>query len=115
MGQSQRNQYFEGFRLVNQHVCYCRSYSPVRQRMYCRCGYSTITQINVDFIESILSRVFYREFIVYYKVLFYHMDKKKLGMYTIVVFTKKQKQEEIILCAMYCGKKRNFYLIRQKH
>ena len=28
---------------------------------------------------------------------------------------KKQKQEEIILCAMYCGKKRNFYLIRQKH
>lgn len=57
MGQSQRNQYFEGFRLVNQHVCYCRSYSPVRQRMYCRCGYSTITQINVDFIESILSRV----------------------------------------------------------
>ena len=28
---------------------------------------------------------------------------------------KKEKQEEIILCAMYCGKKRNFYLIRQKH
>ena len=44
------------------------------------------------------------------------MDKKKkLWMYTIVVFTKKQRQEEIILCAMYCGKKRNFYLIRQKH
>ena len=49
------------------------------------------------------------------------MDKKYLWMYTIVVFTKnivftkKQKKEEIILCAMYCGKKRNFYLIRQKH
>lgn len=44
-----------------------------------------------------------------------YVDKKNLWMYTIVVFTKKQKQEEIILCAMYCGKKRNFYLIRQKH
>ena len=41
------------------------------------------------------------------------MDKENLWMYTIAVFNKKQ--EEIILCAMYCGKKRNFYLIRQKH
>ena len=43
------------------------------------------------------------------------MDKENLWIYTAMVFTKKQKQEEIILCAMYCGKKRNFYLIRQKH
>ena len=64
-----------------------------------------ILSINVDFIESSL-----------YTTKFYSIyGQKKLWMYTIVVFTKKQKQEEIILCAMYCGKKRNFYLIRQKH
>ena len=65
-----------------------------------------IYRINVDFIESSL-----------YTTKFYSIygQKKKLWMYTIVVFTKKQRQEEIILCAMYCGKKRNFYLIRQKH
>jgi len=49
------------------------------------------------------------------------MDKKFLWVYTIIVFTKnivftkKQKKEEIILCAMFCGKKKNFCLIRQKH
>lgn len=64
-----------------------------------------ILSINVDFIESSL-----------YTTKFYSIyGQKKLWMYTIVVFTKKQKQEEIILYAMYCGKKRNFYLIRQKH
>ena len=38
-----------------------------------------------------------------------------MGVYYIIAFAKERKQEEIILCAMYCGKKRNFYLIRQKH
>ena len=66
-----------------------------------------ILSINVDFIESSLySTKFYSIYGIY--------GQKILWMYTIVVFTKKQKQEEIILCAMYCGKKRNFYLIRQK-
>ena len=32
--------------------------------------------------------------------------------HTVLVFTKKQKQEETILCAMYCGKKRNFEYIK---
>ncbi len=59
-----------------------------------------ILSINVDFIESSL-----------YTTKFYSIyGQKKLWMYTIVVFTKKQKQEEIILCAMYCGKKRKFLL-----
>ena len=41
-----------------------------------------------------------------------YMDKKFLWVYTItvftknIVFTKKQRKEEIILCAMYCGKKK---------
>ena len=43
------------------------------------------------------------------------MDKKIIWVYTIIVFTKKQKKEEIILCAMFCGKKKNFCSIRQKH
>lgn len=64
-----------------------------------------ILSINVDFIESSL-----------YITKFYSIygQKKIMDVY-YCVFTKKQKQEEIILCAMYCGKKRNFYLIRQKH
>lgn len=37
-----------------------------------------------------------------------YRQKKFLDVYYRVGFTKKQKQEEIILCAMYCGKKRNF-------
>ena len=67
-----------------------------------RCYYFYI--FIVDFIESLL-----------YTTKFYFIyGQKNLWVYTIIVFTKKQN-EEIILCAMYCGKKRNFYLIRQKH
>ena len=44
-----------------------------------------ILSINVDFIESSL-----------YTTKFYSIyGQKKLWMYTIVVFTKKQKQEEM--------------------
>ena len=59
----------------------------------------------VDFIESSL----------YTTKFYFYMDKKIIWVYTIIVFTKKQKKEEIILCAMFCGKKKNFCLIRQKH
>ena len=44
------------------------------------------------------------------------MDKEFLWVYTIIVFTKnivftkKQRKEEIILCAMFCGKKKKFLL-----
>lgn len=41
-----------------------------------------------------------------------YMDKEFLWVYTIIVFTKnivftkKQRKEGIILCAMFCGKKK---------
>ena len=67
-----------------------------------------ILSINVDFIESSL-----------YTTKFYSIYRQKnLWMYTIVVFTivvftklyllKSKSRGEIIPCAMYCGKKRNF-------
>ena len=50
----------------------------------------------VDFIESSL----------YTTKFYFLMDKEFLWVYTIIVFTKKQRKEEIILCAMFCGKKK---------
>ena len=66
-----------------------------------------ISIIIIVYLLLILSKVhcILQSFIIY-------MDKRILWVYTIIlftkniVFTKKQKKEEIILCVMFCGKKK---------